>query len=67
MAELEDFSLRVYENEEVQRLVEEEERAEEKEKTAKQASRRKRGHWKKRPTKKRVGELLSKAMSELRL
>ena len=30
MAELEDFSLRVYENEEVQRLVEEEERAEEK-------------------------------------
>ena len=49
--------MKVYENEEEQRLVEEEERAEEKEKTAKEAGRRKRGHWKKRPTKKRVDEL----------
>ena len=39
-------------------LVEEQHRAEEKEKTAKEASRRKRVHWKKRPTKKkRVEEL----------
>ena len=49
--------MKVYENEEEQRLVEEVERAEEKEKTANEASRRKRGHWKKRPTKKRVDKL----------
>ena len=35
MAELEDFLMKVYENEEEQRLVEEEERAKEKAKTAK--------------------------------
>ena len=56
MAELEDFSIKVYENEEEQRLVDEE-RAREKEKTAKEAGRRKSGHWKKRPTKKRVDKL----------
>ena len=36
--------MKVYENEEEQRLVEEEEIAEEKDKTAKEAGRRKRGH-----------------------
>ena len=46
--------LSLYENEEEKRLVEEEERAREKEQTAKEAGKRKRGHWKKRPTKKRV-------------
>ena len=46
MAELEDL---VYESEEEQRLVEEEERAKGKEKTAKEASRRKRGHRKRPP------------------
>ena len=53
MAELEDISMKVYKNKE-QRLVEEEERAEEKEKMAKEAGRRKRGHWNKRPMKKIV-------------
>ena len=56
MAELEDF-FDESESEEEQRLVEEEERAEEKEKTAEEAGRRKSGHQKKRPTKKRVDEL----------
>ena len=41
MAELEDFlEMKAYENEDEQRLVKEEERAEEKEKTAKEAGRR---------------------------
>ena len=57
MAALEDFSIKVYENE---WLVEEEERAEEREKTAKGAGIRKRGHRKKRPMKKRFDELLKK-------
>ena len=47
----------VYESEEKQRLVEEEESAKGKEKTAKEAGRRKRGHCKKRPKNKRVDEL----------
>ena len=38
--------MKVYENEEEQRLVEKEEMAEENEKTAKEAGRRKRGHRK---------------------
>ena len=38
-------------------LVEEEERAREKEKIVKEASRKNKDHWKKRPTKKRVDEL----------
>ena len=41
MAELEDFLMKVYENEKEQRLVEEEKRAEVKEKIAKEAGRRK--------------------------
>ena len=41
--------MKVYESEEEQRLVEEEERAKGKEKTAKETGRRKRGHLKKRP------------------
>ena len=40
IAELEDFSMKVYENEEKQGFVKEEERAEENEKIAKEASRR---------------------------
>ena len=46
--------MKAYKNKEEQRLVEKKERAEEKEKTAKEAGRRKRGHWKKRPSKKIV-------------
>ena len=53
MAELEDFSIKVYENEEEQRLVDKE-RARGKEKTAKEAGRRKSGHWKKRPTRREL-------------
>ena len=45
--------MKVYESEEEQRLVEEEERAKGKEKTAKEAG----SHCKKRPTKKRVDDL----------
>ena len=55
--------MKVYENEE-QRLVEEEERAKEKEKTVKEAGRRKRGHRKKRPMKKRVDELYKNFLSK---
>ena len=50
-------SMEVYKTEEEQRLVEDEERAEEKEKTAEEAGRRKSGHRKERPMKKRVDEL----------
>ena len=56
MAELGLFSMKVYKNEEEQRLMEEE-RAEEKEKTAKEAGRKKRGHRKKKPMKKRGDKL----------
>ena len=51
MAVLEDFC------DESIRKEEEQEIADEKEKTAKEAGRRKRGHRKKRPMKKRVDEL----------
>ena len=44
--------MKVYENKQEQMPMEEEERAKEKEKTAKEAGRRKRGHWKERTTKK---------------
>ena len=49
--------MKVYENKDEQRLVEEQPRAEEKEKTAKEAGGRKRVHRKKRPMKKTVDEL----------